>query len=145
MPRHPADATAERVRTAPTPDLIHDLTLRSIAHNIHRQKAENDEEAFAYANRLALAIGTPPGDAGETAKRAVALWHQMYDEREFEKPAITHEDHYANAQAVLTHNGDAQLAGVYMLMALYEALILPGYGVSIGQDAEDRRHRERRS
>lgn len=120
---------------------LSDLTLRSIAHTIQRQHPEKERDALAFALAAVRALGRTGIHTRVPAERAVVLWHQMYDEDE--TPTLTHDEHYMNAQAALTHETDVPLATVYMLMALYEAMMLPGLGISIGENADQLRRRDR--
>lgn len=124
--------------------LAQDLILRSIAHHIERQKPVDDEEALAFARTAARALGYTWDDLEWAAENAVRVWHDMYGGVPVnEKPGMTHDDYFTAARIqVLQDNHPA--AQTYLLMALYDALMLPGYGVSIGEDLRDHREHEQR-
>lgn len=123
------------VRTASPLSLVHDLTIRSIAHNIALQQPENDTDAFAFAKSAARALGYMPDKIEEAATAAMQAWKELYGgDPVFEDPQIPHADYFAAARVHMLH-GDNELATVYMLMAVYGALILPSFETSIGEEA----------
>lgn len=111
---------------APTPlPLIHDLTCRSIAHHIEAERPKTDEEALAFARRMAAAFGYDSDGRDLVARASVQAWHELYGEHPlFEPTGLSHAEFAKAARVMLMRNSATGLglAQLYMLMALYEAL-----------------------
>lgn len=109
--------------------LIHDLTVRSIAHSIEAEHPKSDEEAMAFARRAALALDFTADGVELAATGAVRAWHEMYDAELIYEGTLSHPE-FARAARIMLLRGDPEshgIASTYMLMALYEAL-LAGHG-----------------
>lgn len=105
---------------------VHDLSVRTIAHEVARQHPENDDAAEAFARQSAVALGLKGMPFTRAVEAAMQAWRETYADGEMigiaEAHEIPHADLYVAARAVLIGTGDTALAGLYMMMALYGAL-----------------------
>jgi len=108
------------------PTIVHDLTARSIAHEVARQHPKSEDEAEALARRVANGLGMSGMKFTRAVDAAMETWRAIYSDPENEGIAEAHEIPHADlavaSRAVLLQTGDVQLATLYAVMALYGAL-----------------------